>query len=649
MSWVNYRQIFDKLPLSLVQELQRQTWSKPYLEQGKLYHELLSSSETMLQLKNRMTEAERRTLGLIVTEIGCNSFHIQELEKAASNRMTGAEVKVALAGLRGYGVVTVFRKSWGEQFYVLPEDGFEIWQKLLLQPFPADQRLRGDEWETVGSAMTASRGLAQDLFHMLVIAASGEITLTQKGTLHKKTILKLTDQLQLANFGDCKLPFTYACTEVYEPGLAILLDAAVRLGLLQREESSIKLHKDTLAEWLSLTFGQQQSRLYQLWKQNAFPAAPWLQHAISIMQTIPDFQWCSINEIAVWLGQNQVQMGGLTEGRLIGELLQQWVLLLEKFRWIELVKDDQYWFRWLISVDVSEMSGQATRTEEKGCLYIQPDFEILLPPTAPFLVEWEIAAFSQLTRSDQVRTYLITKQSFHRACDAGADWREWIDSLKKWSAYAVPDNVLHMLEQWGSQYGNVYFTEVALLRCLNKEMADLIVNNDKCKPFIQEKIGESSFIVSGDQIAEFRKLLEQMGAYPRRSLVKTETASNDKQCLSLQGWITSRDPIHIYELESSLHTLEDIYPDMQEIPALWLKEYRAYHASTKKDLIRKAIEWKSYLKLGKEGIDRYIVPKALSESQSGWTLTGTESMDEVSLGLEDWNEMQLILPGINHP
>jgi hypothetical protein len=95
--------------------------------------------------------------------------------------------------------------------------------------------------------------------------------------------------------------------------------------------------------------------------------------------------------------------------------------------------------------------------------------------------------------------------------------------------------------------------------------------------------------------------------------------------------------------------MDPMYPHLQDIPPLWLKEFREYHGSTRKDMIRKAIEWKSYLKLRKEGIERQIMPQSLREDNNGWMLLGMENAQDILLRSEDWNEMKLILPGINDP
>jgi hypothetical protein len=373
-------------------------------------------------------------------------------------------------------------------------------------------------------------------------------------------------------------------------------------------------------------------------------------------------KWCSVECVIKYIKQTRT----FEESGSQDYLWQAWISPLQEFGWLELSKDrhGELWFRWMIETEPAPMGQPMIEPKVLGpCLYVQPDFELLLPPTVPPYVEWEVAGFATLTGSDHVRTYRITKESFHRACESGGNWEEMLVFLKRYSLFEVPDNVQLTLEQWGKQYGNLYFAEVVLLRCNNVELAQRIAESDKCSTYIQDQLGEMDFLVHGDRVTEFRKQLEQMGVYPKQSLEghsakkivdlptnhDPRTRSNRQTDAHFQGLFMIKDPLLVYELDPYLMSVEDIYPNMQEIPSLWLKEYRDYHDSTRKDLIRKAIEWKSLLKLRKAGKDCFIAPKAISEDKAGWTLIGREATRDVCLEVKDWEEMQLILPGINGP
>lgn len=83
--------------------------------------------------------------------------------------------------------------------------------------------------------------------------------------------------------------------------------------------------------------------------------------------------------------------------------------------------------------------------------------------------------------------------------------------------------------------------------------------------------------------------------YPRLA------AADDKGKLTLpwiagdKGLIYSRHSTQYFEMERRLPELYELYPDLNSIPPMWLKDYRSYHPSTRKEMVEKAIEWKTML------------------------------------------------------
>ncbi|MNI99475.1 hypothetical protein D3C73_1585640 [compost metagenome] len=64
-------------------------------------------------------------------------------------------------------------------------------------------------------------------------------------------------------------------------------------------------------------------------------------------------------------------------------------------------------------------------------------------------------------------------------------------------------------------------------------------------------------------------------------------------------------------------------------------------------MILKALEWKACLKLRKSGADTVFIPIRLDGIRDDWAVTGFEQLSEVRISPDQWEEMQLILPGIN--
>lgn len=669
---MRYEQVDRKMPQALRELITEQSWCATFIAQGVELTELLTERKYLAELNRHLSADEKRTLRLVASAFGCQPFTRDALEKQAAPRMAGAQVALGLVGLRRAGVIAAFRKAWGEQLFILPEDAFAAWQQLL---FPSvDPRVSHEELLEIESESHLStgdpaesvnpRGLAQQLFHFLVVCCrQPSLPLTNKGTLHKKQLMKLTEHLALPEEILRSAGLTYAFRDVYDDSTALVLEMAIRLGFLgvNSQGDHYLFNEQACLTWLQGPYVKQQGQLYRIWRQLLLPAPVTLEHGISLMERAELGQWYSVADILEGIRSCCSYGGQLTdESFLRQEIMTAWLVPLSVFRFIEMGtdKDNQLWFRWLIEplqVDFLDKEDDHLLKEMHAAsrhpsLYVQPDFEVLLTPDTTLRTEWDIAGFTDLYTSDLVRTYRLTKDSFHRAWEKGVDSDEMIRILQENAYYEVPSHVTITLQQWGEQAGKLQFEDVTLLRCRSADMADALLRNEKCLSFLGERIGSADFIISRTQLNLLTKCLENMGFNPRSSRkAEKEAGSKSMYTSEHQAGVLcySRDTILLYEMDSHLPERDDMYPDMQDIPLSWVKEFREYHSSTRKEMIRKAIEWKSGVQLRKEGQNRFIIPRMLREERSGWILEGFEEYQEISLPCEDWEEMKLILPGIN--
>jgi hypothetical protein len=250
-----------------------------------------------------------------------------------------------------------------------------------------------------------------------------------------------------------------------------------------------------------------------------------------------------------------------------------------------------------------------------------------------------------------MRIYRITRETFYKGLESGKSGQEIVQFLTSHAISKLPSGLEQTLVEWGKQFGRLQFADVTLLRVNTPDIAEAIHTSESCQPFILSRIGELDFIVKKEKSSQFHKHLQQMGYHPQRSSPpKTSSiVPPSPETGQRKGWLPIEPAIFIFDLAPSFADMDHMYPQLQDIPPLWLKEFREYHGSTRKDMIRKAIEWKSYLKLRKEGIERQIMPQSLREDNNGWMLLGMENAQDILLRSEDWNEMKLILPGINDP
>ncbi|WP_189019367.1 helicase-associated domain-containing protein [Paenibacillus marchantiophytorum] len=668
---MRYEQIELKMPPALKELIMSQPWCASFNSQGIALPELLTGATYLNTLAEHLSSDERRTLRLIISAFGCEPFTREALDKQAVVRMAGAQVAVGLIGLRRLGVVAAFRKAWGEQLLVLPEDAFAAWQQLL---FPAVQlransetepqmELLGPDAELEQADLQAHpRGLSQQLFHFLAACSQqAALPLTNKGTLHKKQLLKLTQHVKLPPDILRSAGLSYAFREIYDDRAALMLELAIQLGCLASDGNHYLFQKDATLSWLQGRYKHQQKRLYLIWRQLMTPAPVWLQHTLALMERAEIKQWCEIDALIQGVRSICTQSAQIKDSSSLREaIFSLWLNPLRLFGFVEIGsdQDDELWFRWLLPPSAEaarEGSGEEVplnsgATDKVPSMYVQPDFELLLPPDVPLRTEWTIAALAELRTTELVRTYHLTKESVFRAWELGIDGEEIVRILETYAYHEVPAPISVTLRQWADQVGKLYLEEVTLLRCRSSDVADALMRNEKCASFLGQRIGESDFIADAKHLPLLTKCLEQMGFNPKSS---RKDASSDVSLsesisdLRTNGLCYSKDVILLYDMDAHIPQQGDVYPDMQGIPASWLQDFGAYHSSTRKDIIRKAIEWKSVIQLRKEGQSRVIIPRHLREERTGWIMEGLEEYQEIALTGEDWEEMKLILPGIN--
>ena len=99
-----------------------------------------------------------------------------------------------------------------------------------------------------------------------------------------------------------------------------------------------------------------------------------------------------------------------------------------------------------------------------------------------------------------------------------------------------------------------------------------------------------------------------------------------------------------HELDRHIPSLEQLFPEMNQIPNMWSKECRTYHTTTKKKILHQSIQWKTVIKINISGLEKLVLPKKINEHRDQWSVTVIKEGEEITLFPDQWQEMQLILP-----
>nr|WP_301539629.1 helicase-associated domain-containing protein [Paenibacillus sp. NEAU-GSW1] len=96
---------------------------------------------------------------------------------------------------------------------------------------------------------------------------------------------------------------------------------------------------------------------------------------------------------------------------------------------------------------------------------------------------------------------------------------------------------------------------------------------------------------------------------------------------------------------------QSVFPEMETVPVSWMRQLRAYHYTTRREMIERALKWQSPVQLQMEAGIVAFVPALLEADGDGWAVRGVlrESGEcrQVRLTPGMWEEMRLVMPGMN--
>jgi hypothetical protein len=153
-------------------------------------------------------------------------------------------------------------------------------------------------------------------------------------------------------------------------------------------------------------------------------------------------------------------------------------------------------------------------------LHVQPDFEIFVPGESDLRKRWVLEGFADLISRDVVVRYRMSRESVYRGLKAGVTAERITGFLEEHSQKAVPQNVLFSLENWTSQYGNISFADVLLMRCDSEQVAQEIKLSPELAPLIKGSITARDLIISRKDRERVLRILERHGYLPKPGIIR---------------------------------------------------------------------------------------------------------------------------------
>lgn len=531
-------------------------------------------------------------------------------------RMSGAEFRWALAELQRGGLVFSVSRNWGERIYFVPRDSFALWQQLL---FPC--HLEAKDMDTLADGEVQFRASGRLLGLQLLdawteLARSG-LVLTNKGILPKKIIARLGIAVTLREENIACLNISDDRVRKYGRMPAFILETAIRLGVLEEEEERLVWVKEKLEQWLILSSLVREACLHSLIVEFYLYRQPLLAQGTAALSMLAAGHWYEARE---WLHDVQSEAAATATGQLaLGDEQQLvgWLDTLHAFGWLERIElpGDRSWFRWMIDPQQGAVDSWAPLPNESEAVIVQPNGEIIVLPECDGRIRWELELMAERVSEEQLGLYRLSRKSIERAIAFGRTeaamlaFLEWASGSPDAAAEAAP-----LLRDWGGKLDQ-----------------------------LSKPVSGGGSIGEGREYPSFHNSFQQfltadLRMYPVYRMAVSRAGQEE--------WLGH------YELIQ--HDDEDkrgSYAGLKQIPASWLNQRRAYHHSTSREMMERALQWQTPVELHLEEEIVSFVPWELHAESNGWSITGSFSGAQygvsVRLSPESWQAMRLLVPGIN--
>jgi len=408
--------------------------------------------------------------------------------------------------------------------YVMPQDVEESLSEYAAELLRSTLEVLPKEAE----ARESGAALVRDLFVFLSYVDHYGIGLTGQGKLYKRTMRTMLERLEvreeLSDAGGMGYPPRFGIIARYSYGRDLVEHVEGRLHITKRFEqwldlSALEKVSDVLAYEWSL-FGQHHSLI---------------QTTIKILSILPPHQAVSL----VALSETAQRYGPVgREGgmRRIRAGREQVLWILQELYWVGVIaldaaEVDRATHVALTGMGKGVLSGEASGASEPPVaeLFVQPNFEILVPRELDLKLRFQLERFAELVSVDQMLTYRIGRDSVYRGAERGMESEEILSFLETHSKVPLPQNLRYSISDWAGRYGEIQFRNAFLLCTETPELADEIKASQIFAPFIEGELSPSALIVHREAYHTLVERLQKAGYFPRTGILGEQEESESRE------------------------------------------------------------------------------------------------------------------------
>ncbi|SEM75931.1 helicase-associated domain-containing protein [Paenibacillus sp. OV219] len=569
----------------------------------------------------RLNDPDHYVLEVILLGFGHSLFSEEQLLQAAKPRLAGSELRIGLLHLQEAGIVFAVRRGWGEKLYGVPSDLYTVWFHAMQdrKRLPAMPEIDSYDIVPIDGSVGYVPPLSVQLLHAMAALQHTGMKRTTRGVLAKRAIESATAQLHYDNerlLGVAELTQADAA-QLYPLPLAIMLQLAVQEGWLIERASAYYINQAGWENWLEQRAPKREERLLLqiielLSSRNAAAAVG----AAQLFTQSEAYIWYRAADVEARL--DRASSAVLTKPPQ--STIAVWCQLLRTLGYMEVAEDEfgAAVFRWLLQPielgvrdDVNDKANdndndcdnededdnhndkandeEVIRRFEAAAIQFTPDGDIYVQEDCPYSVRWQLELIAERRRTDRVTVYRMTERSYKRTAEQGIGTGEVIHMLEAAADEPLPETMRAAISIGMSAH-------TAVLAPVPEPVSVTLhgSNPSECEP---------SLLVLGSQS---------------------------------------------YEIIIEHKAVRSLFAGIESVPAMWMKQFRSYHLSTRRELMEQALSWRAAVKLSCEGQIKPFIPERIVDEDDKWAVIGYlqegGSCLPIKLQPDMWQEMMLVLP-----
>lgn len=474
---------------------------------ARLVHGHLLVPAHALVAMNGLNQEEMLALRLITIAAGGSGVVVEQCHQKLNQlsrkwRRNGAKVIDALISR---GLVYTRREGYRHVYFV-PADLKEVLSGFFLSDIYQATLADGSRFSPRHRTDFAAPLRHACLFFSYL--RKNDVRLTQSGTMFKKAqndIGLLIDEEE-SPIEECFFPVRYP------PRLAFVLYFGRSRGLVEERNGLLRL-SSAASIWVETDEAKCRQDLYDYWRNTFIAQDTDLQTLLWVIMRAPEGSVLSLTDLFSYM--ETLSTSHSSHGlNLRAE--RNLVDVLEYLGGLEVQ----------VSLNATHvrptllgraMFGSCPWPEESwdSHIYVQSNFEILVPCTVSPKVLWSIDAFAELHKPDQMMVYKLSRNSVYRAMLHSYTPEAIQLFLKTHSKTPVAQNVAYSISHWGTSYGRIEFEETILLKCDTEELADELMLHPKIRPYLKHKVGPCYLTVDSSQYDQLVAALSDEGYMPK--------------------------------------------------------------------------------------------------------------------------------------